>query len=540
MFLRSDRLFLNEECMIKGKKRVLTWKNYHKYVGVISAVFMLFFCVSGIILNHRKLFADCQISRAWLPGSYHFQNYNNGILKGTMALDDSLVLAYGCAGIWLTNKDFSDFKDFNAGLPRGVDGRNIKNVVKTGEGTLWCAALYNLYRHDGSGWVKQDLPDNEERLSDVALDKKGRQVLALTRSSVYTVSSLNLNDSTVYKVERHQLQSPENYTPKVTLFKTVWLLHSGELFGIVGKLAVDFVAAVMAVLCLTGMLLFVFPYVMRRHKRLMKGKIRKWEGTAMKWSQRWHNRLGYYLLALSLLVVVTGMCLRPPLMIPLVLTKSSPLPGTVQDQENVWSDKLRAIRWDKAENAWLISTSDGFIRVDEQFRLPPVLLPSEKSPAVSPMGITVFKQENDGEWLVGSFSGMYRWSPASGDVADYFSGRPVEKRKARPVAANMVSGYTDDVGTGKLITFDYVKGATGLPIMPQLLKEQPMSLWNFALELHVGRCYSPFLGPFSELFVFLSGLLITLVLLSGYIVYSRRKKKRGNIEICINNNQFKT
>lgn len=53
----------------------------------------------------------------------------------------------------------------------------------------------------------------------------------------------------------------------------------------------------------------------------------------------------------------------------------------------------------------------------------------------------------------------------------------------------------------------------------------PMSLWNVALELHVGRCYSPFLGPLSDLFVFLSGLLITLVLLSGYIISHRRRKK---------------
>lgn len=511
--------------MAKGKKRILTWRGYHKWVGLVLALFTLLFCVSGIILNHRRLFEDCEVSRSWLPESYRFHNYDNGILKGTLALADSTVLAYGYAGVWLTNRDFLDFEDFNAGLPEGVDGRNIRNVVKTADGTIWCAALYDLYRHDGTKWVKQELPGNEERLSDVTLGKDSCLVVALTRSSVYTVSSLKENGGTTYTAEHCHLRSPDGYTPKVTFFKTVWMLHSGELFGIAGKLVVDFVAVVLAALCLTGILLFILPYAMRRHKRWMQGKVRKWEGNAMKWNLRWHNRLGVYLLVLTLLLTVTGMCLRPPLMIPLVLTKSAPLPGTVQDQDNVWHDKLRAIRWDKAGDGWLISTTEGFIRVDEPFGQPPVLLPAKGSPAISPMGVTVFEPADEHTWLVGSFSGMFRWRPASGEVVDFFSGAPVKSRMGRPVSSNLVCGYTDDLRTAEPVVFDYARGASNLPPMPQLLKKQPMSLWNFALELHVGRCYAPFLGPFSELFVFLSGLLISLVILSGYIVYRRRKKK---------------
>ncbi len=512
--------------MTKGMGRLLSWRKYHKYAGLVLAIFMLLFCASGIVLNHRQLFAGWQISRAWLPSSYHFENYNNASLKGTLALDDSLVLAYGYAGVWLTDKGFSTFEDFNAGLPEGVDGRNIRHVVKAKDGTLWCAAPYGLYRHDGARWTEQALPGNQERLSDVTLSPDGQGVLALTRSLVYAVSPALGEGQARYQVERHELQAPEGYRPEVTLFRTIWQLHSGELFGLVGRLVVDFVAVVLAVLSLTGIVLFVVPHALRRHKRLARSRARRWIGRLMKWSQRWHDRLGYYLLALSLLVVVTGMCLRPPLMIPLVMTKTSPLPGTEQDQANVWSDKLRAIRWDRAEQAWLISTSEGFVRVDEAFERPPVLVPPGQSPPVSPMGITVFAQEREGEWLVGSFGGMYRWTPASGRVEDYFSGKPAVPSRGRPIARDMISGYTADYGAGTPVTFDYVRGAAGLPPMPQLLRDQPMSLWHFALELHVGRCYTPILGPLSELFVFLSGVLIALVLLSGYIIYYRQKKKR--------------
>ena len=74
-----------------------------------------------------------------------------------------------------------------------------------------------------------------------------------------------------------------------------------------------------------------------------------------------------------------------------------------------------------------------------------------------------------------------------------------------------------------MVVFDYAKGAPELPESSDEFCSQPMSLWNTALELHVGRCYTPFLGPLSELFVFLAGLLLTLVLVSGLILSRRRK-----------------
>lgn len=33
-----------------------TWRKHHKWFGLIMAVFIILFCVSGIILNHRQLF----------------------------------------------------------------------------------------------------------------------------------------------------------------------------------------------------------------------------------------------------------------------------------------------------------------------------------------------------------------------------------------------------------------------------------------------------------------------------------------------------
>ena len=73
---------------------------------------------------------------------------------------------------------------------------------------------------------------------------------------------------------------------------------------------------------------------------------------------------------------------------------------------------------------------------------------------------------------------------------------------------------------------------------PEVLSAIPMSLWNVALELHVGRCYSPLLGPLSDLFVFLSGLLITLVLLWLYYSASAKEELQTSSEISLTKSIF--
>lgn len=122
--------FNSQSTAMKTSRHISPWKKVHKWVGVTMTVFLLLFCVSGIILNHRKLFSSCSVSRSLLPASYHIRNFNNGIIKGTLPYGpgDSL-LAYGNAGVWLTDRNFSRFSDFNRGLPQGADNRNIRNTL---------------------------------------------------------------------------------------------------------------------------------------------------------------------------------------------------------------------------------------------------------------------------------------------------------------------------------------------------------------------------------------------------------------------------
>ena len=109
-----------------------------------------------------------------------------------------------------------------------------------------------------------------------------------------------------------------------------------------------------------------------------------------------------------------------------------------------------------------------------------------------------------------------------------------------PISSSLVSGYSKDFFGGKEVIFDYSKGASlgETASTPELLSAIPMSLWNVALELHVGRCYSPLLGPLSDLFVFLSGLLITLVLLWLYYSASAKEELQTSSEISLTKSIF--
>ena len=534
-----------------------TWKKYHRWFGLVLSVFMLVFCVSGIILNHREAFSGCEVSRKWLPASYHIKNFNNGVVKGTVVKNSAAhslssencdsVLAYGCAGVFLTDSRLSTWQDFNAGLPESIDERNVRHVVKAKDGSLWCAALRDVYRYDENShrWKKVELPGNEERIMDVALAKDSMTVVALTRSRVFTIvpfvqygeiGKIGKSSSETYRVEAKIIPAPKNYEPKTTLFKLVWHLHSGEFFGLPGKLVVDAIALVLIVLSITGILLFILPYGIRRAKKLAAKARMKRLGKQFAWNMKWHNKIGYVTIVLTLWIAITGMCLRPPLMVPLVLSK---LPQAVGEDGNVWQDKLRAIRWDAVQGDWLVSTSEGFLRVDEDFSQAPKMLPDDECPKLSPMGVTVWESDGKGGWIVGSFRGIYRWNPVNhkSQILDYFTNEPCVETSMIPISDNLICGYSEDLFDREPMVFDFAKGvedAKGQVInildekdaMSDLICETaPMSLWNVALELHVGRCYSPFLGPLSDLFVFLSGLLITLVLLSGYIISHRRRKK---------------
>ena len=502
-----------------------TWHKHHKWSGLALCFFLLMLCLSGIALNHRALIAEVNVSRGLLPPWYRFHNWNNGLLRGTIALAPDTVLIYGAGGVFLSHGD--TVADFNQGLPTGADRRAMRAMVRARDGRLFALSQFGLFTR-GAGaesWTEIPVPTTEEeRLSDLVL--QGDTLVAVGRSRLYIASVLPHPTGASAQRDRLSLtplslQPAEGEQPRVSLFKTLWRLHSGELFGLPGKLVADAIALVLLFLAITGALCWLLPKGIKRRnrRRIRTGSAvqAKEERTArhpalatLRLSHYWHNRVGRLTIILTALIVLTGWCLRPPLMVPLALA-SIPQPT----REAAWHDQLRALRYDGQQGDWLLFTADGFYALPALDGVP---VKEEKAPAVSVMGINVWERNARGDWLVGSFSGMSIWARHEAQVYDYFTLLPVDpSRRGAPFGQVPVSGYSAHL-TGEPLVVTYSHGTDALP-QPAALSRLPMSLWNVALEVHTGRIY--FADAATYFWIFLVGALALWCLWSGWKI--RRK-----------------
>jgi len=521
--------------MVQGKNRWLNFfKKWHRWPALVFSVFFLLWAVSGIILNHRKLFSDLDIGRKYLPEEYRYVNWNNAAVKSSTEIGRDSILLYGNIGAWLTNKDFTQFSDFNHGFPDGIDNRKIFAIIKTGRGNLYAGTLFGLYHYDwpGNSWQKLPLDIHPERITSL-LEHEGR-LMVLTRSEILEC----MDDPDDLRPERTVLLPPDGHDNRESLFRTFWVIHSGELYGIAGRLIIDALGIVLIILTITGLIHYIAPYILRRRKKRQLSTVSV--SKTKRISIKWHKKLGIWIALLLLINVVTGMFLRPPLLITIGNSKVAKIPYSMLDSGNAWADKLRDLRFDPNLNGFLLSTSEGFYLTDKEFSSEPYPIPNQ--PPVSVMGINTFVNKGDGTYLIGSFSGLYAWNPLNLYAENYITGSqpgPLNTN-SRPISDHMVSGYLR-LQDGREYYFDYNLGATPVlhrsPFrdMPEIILENsPMSLWNLALEFHTARILKVIMGDFYILVIPLMGLFGTLILISGIVVWwkliLRKKIKPGNCQ----------
>lgn len=503
------------------------FRKYHKWVGIILTLFIVMFALSGIILNHRKLFSSIDVNRNILPKEYRYNNWNNGAVKGVENLNKDSILIYGNIGVWLTDSLYQRFADFNNGFPKGTDNHKISKVFRNSEGELFAGTLFGLYKFNFNDkcWNPVALPGgHEQRVVDII--GKEDSLLILTRSHV--LFTRNYKDFSV-----KELPAPIGYDNKTGLFKTLWVIHSGEIYGLVGKLLVDSVGVIFIFLSITGLIFFINRFRIRSFKKKNKAteRIKK----SSKWNLKWHNKIGWITIMLLVITTITGMFLRPPLLIAIARAKVSKIPYTLLDSQNPWFDKLRAVRYQNNTKSYIFSTSDGLYSANEALNRPLVLY--KNVPPVSVMGINVFEKNSPNTYIVGSFSGIFEWNPESGVVINSISGNPymLRGRPGPPVGDEAISGYLDNY-KGMNVYFDYGKGALmsnkneNFVKMPDRLANTPMSLWNLALEVHTARIYKFMFGNFYILVVPLSGLFILFILISGFVVWLKRHKKSSRFK----------
>ncbi|MBW6492663.1 MAG: PepSY domain-containing protein [Lentimicrobium sp.] len=500
-----------------------TLRKYHKWPSLFIGLFLLLTAISGIIMNHRDWFSNVNFPRQLLPPGYQYKNWNLAALKGNIALNDSSYLVYGNIGIYCTDKRFNTFTDFNQGLGKGIDKRKIFTMLRTENGNLYAGTLFGLYRlnTNSNTWEYFRLPEQSPRV--VRLEQQGSQIHVLTRSHLYTLTdAADVNQG----ISEILIPRAENEDGKVSLFRTLWIIHSGELMGLPGKILVDMVGLGLIFIVLSGFYYTFLPTMARKSGEKLKKRLKR----INRFSINWHNNLGVYGILFLLLTTVTGMFLRPPLLIPIAYSRVKPIPGSILEHVNPWHDKLRDMIFDPASNSFIVSTSEGFYKFkpgDSISRTFPV------QPEVSVMGITAFEHLPEGGLLVASFSGIYQWYPENNTINDYVTKLPSKgSRRGNPFGTLALSGIIRENGK-PLAMIDYQAGWVPLnkskikPSMPEQIRKLPFSLWNYSLEVHTGRIFSVILSDFYVLYVPLLGLTTLLILITGLWLWLRLLKNKN-------------
>jgi hypothetical protein len=393
-------------------------------------------------------------------------------------------------------------------------------MFRTTGNMLLAGTFSGLYTFDYKvdKWISVPLPVKEKNIEDII--QKQDTIFVLTRSSL-----LKTTDLSHFSVS--QLPPPENYDNKVGLFKTLWIIHSGEIYGKTGKLIVDFAALVFAFLTITGFIVFVNRIILKKNKKPAEVRVKL--RNSNNWNIKWHNKIGWIALAILILNTTTGMFLRPPLLAFIGNSRVGKIPYTELATSNPWFDQLRRIYYDQDINRFIVVTMDGFYYSDDNFKTE--LRQFRYQPPASIMGVTVFEKIDVNTFLVGSFDGLFTWNSQTGEVFDYIKKQlyTAPSHNGRPIGDFLISGFTRDFRNQEYY-FDYDQGAVNInglqrfAPLPENIRDTPMSLWNVALEIHTGRIYQSIIGDFYVLIVPLTGLFVLFILISGFIVWLKIKK----------------
>jgi len=501
------------------------FKKYHKWLGIVITVFILLFAASGIVLNHRELFSSADVSRSMLPAEYEYENWNSAAVKGTERVGEDSILIYGNIGVWLTDSRHSYFKKFNDGFPNGVDNHKVCKVFKSSKNELFAGTLFGLFKYNeiNKEWSELFTPDHNPRVVDIA--QKGDTLFVLSRSFLYKTVD---GESFIKK----ELPQGTDFDNKVGLFKTLWVIHSGEIYGSIGKLIVDLVGLIFIFLSITGLIYFLVPFFVKKKRGKIGKKVKRLK-RINNWSLKWHNKIGWITIIFLIITTFTGMFLRPPLLAIIGEMRVGKIPYTELDTPNPWFDKLRRIIIDEEEGFIYVGTPDAIYYSDLNFSNK--LMKFENQPPLSVMGVNVFSKVDSVNILVGSFEGLFKWNYKTGYIYDVIKEQEFQPdtNKRIPLGEFLVTGYSDDFIEGE-VYFDFNNGAgvigdTNKAIeMPKQIEQQRMSLWNVALEIHTARMYKFMFGSLYILFIPLAGLIILFVLISGFIVWYKNywKKKK--------------
>lgn len=438
--------------------------------------------------------------------------------------NDSLLYVYGRQGIHISTNKGKNYKPFmNGDFPKSAYPRRTNHVFY--ENKLMIAATNaGLYKYDFTNkeWKTCTLPRKDEGI--IKLVKAKNKLIALSDSHIY-LSDLNTNLHFKETILRKDIK--EN---RIRLIQVFLELHDGSIFGMTGKIIWDIVGLILLFLCFSAFYIWYFPK--RWKKRFKKNKKRQSSKATnrFKFLFNYHKKLGWYAAILLLIITITGIFLRPPLIAVLAGKSISASFYPSSSSENEWQHKINNALYDSLNDKLVIECKDGIWtgKLNGNSLFQKIEIPVR----IFAMGSTVFREEKAGEWLIGSFGGLSKYNIKT-RKAETILKKGVSKSSGRP-AKTLVTAY---ITTPDSISYilGHTKGIcnlkgdklTNVLHMPKYISDEfRFPLWNYFFEIHNARIFRSFIGKYYILVIPLLGLLTLLVLLSGIFDYFYNKRKK--------------
>jgi len=478
--------------------------------------------ISGIAINHPGWIGKYQTPSWLVPEPYMAHDWNQGTLREGIYLDSQRLLFAGARGLWFSRDGGRHFQSDNLGLsPKPLLRKTNDICFLKSRNLLLAATDGGLFKRTTTSqrWEKIHLGlEEEECVKKILPTPSG--LLIVTDSRFF------LSSGTGSQFLEKLPSRPETGVEMIKLFFDV---HSGKAWGMVGKLLFDLTGILLIFLSFSGLIIWFFPKLnpLKRTSSFVHKCFQFCFVHHLKWSI-------YFILPL-MVIGLTGVFMRPPLLIVLAdhLVPRSLYPGKSPD--NPWYKKIKNAVWLPEENR-IIVEADGLWTGSAS--LNGTMRTLDWDAPIFVMGTNVFDSLGNGTYLLGSFSGLLEFNSVNREIRDRLTGKHVTERSHFRPFNYRVTGYLQDPEGHEFvasyhaglvqITADGAKEVKGRFDFPDDAGKMP--LWNFLFELHNGRIFSKWLGAFSKLLVPFGSILYVILTLTGlfdWLILNSRKKKRS-------------
>jgi hypothetical protein len=503
--------------------RSLRW--LHKYLTLFTLIYCLWMGLSGIFLNHPQLIKKFSLENRIMPANYQYLKWNRMSWRDATFSRSQPNILYvgGKEGVWKSTNQGKNFTPLKNGFPTSAYEKDTFCILLAGHDdkeTLLAGTRSGLFYQQESHWQPILHPVlSTQPVLDLIQVKQ--QILAFTDSAAFTA---NID---TFPPKFTELSLPRaQQTTTMPLFRWLRKIHDGSIFGLKGRLFVDLIGLTLVFLSLSGLIIWYVKFIRKRGRKTILA------GGIFALNYHWHLKLGSISALFITITALSGAFAHPPLLLTIARLKT---PASLQPQknsDNPWREQIQRATYLKSRQRLIIATKQGLFSgpIDgsrEFLRLPDTL-------PIHGMGALVFESLDDSRLVIGSFSGLYLWDTADRIVMELKAkAKPGTPDWGRPI---MAAGILIENGE-PIQAIDYESGLKPLklrpqttPAMPGILRTQSrISLWHALFELHNGRIFEEYIGPFYWLITPAGGIIFCLILISGSLLWLRRKIHRGRI-----------